>query len=181
MPDPRKPSLQGLRCRNCDTSFRRVVMYPIPIEELMDDVHSLQCPHCDANSKAITLGENLSLVEDKRRRQPGGSEAARAANWVLQGETGLSSLAIHAHMTGQKAETMPAPHDLDDLRRCVLLLHHLPEWQSRMGEMTIYPAWEKLGARFMDAFKAYLEDSPNLDSPSPAAGEILEQTVGVFS
>lgn len=173
------PQLQGLRCRRCRLAFSRTVIMPCAIEHYVQDSLAMTCPRCGAGSSEILLGLGLTMEEDRLRRQPGARLPLRAANWILQGETGLSSEAIHSHMTeDSSSDERPAPRDLDDLRRCILLMQHVPEWMDRIEEMRVHSEWSILAGRFKEACDAYLSESPNLDGPSPRAARILEDCLG---
>lgn len=65
----------------------------------------------------------------------------RALFWALSGDTGISSEALAAHMTGNKANArwgMQPPSDAADRGRCIRLLELIPEWLPRLPEMKQY-------------------------------------------
>lgn len=57
--------------------------------------------------------------------------------WLLSGDTGVSSEAIAAHMTGNDVARRWGDHPRDngDFGRCYRLLKTVPEFRSRIGEM----------------------------------------------
>lgn len=65
----------------------------------------------------------------------------RALQFMLSGDSGISSEAIIAHMTGLKKSDsfgiMP-PSDASDRGRCIRLLKLIPEWIERLPEMAKY-------------------------------------------
>jgi hypothetical protein len=65
--------------------------------------------------------------------------------WLLSGDTGVSSKTICAVMTGSKMKMdfgPDIPHDGGDFGRCYRLLQHFPEWRVRLHEMADkYPMW----------------------------------------
>lgn len=70
----------------------------------------------------------------------GASIETRALYWALSDYTGISSLAIAKHMTGNpmgRLGMMP-PSDADDRGRCIRLLQIIPEWIPRLKEMVKY-------------------------------------------
>src|SRR3546814_14500159 len=77
---------------------------------------------------------DLSQAENEALRIAGTIEQ-RAQHWHENGEVGTSSLTIFHHFVGSSMEHTSAPADLADLRRCLFLLDHVPEWQSRIGEL----------------------------------------------
>lgn len=86
------------------------------------------------------------------------SVEARAMRWMLSGDTGLSSEAICAHMQGITPKRASYPSDPADLGRCLRLLELIPEWKSRIAEMSAYgpgwagqvECWEELAAAMAD-------------------------------
>lgn len=179
MPSEACPTLQGHRCKSCGGHFKRTVILPQSVDDFIADMQSTTCPLCGAGVKSLSMGEHLSLIEDSRIRQPGSSERVRAANWVLQGEIGQSALSIHRHMTGADSPGgWPRPRDLDDLRRCILLMHHVPEWRGRIHEMHIHEEWAKLSEAFHDLERSYLDESPDLHGPAPMTARAFANTIG---
>lgn len=62
---------------------------------------------------------------------------ARATEWALGRDTGASSEALAAVMTGVFLWGHVAyPSDGDDLGRCLRLLEFIPEWRPRLPEMS---------------------------------------------
>ena len=74
----------------------------------------------------------------------------RVISWLLSGDTGSSSEAICAHMTGKGTYYGHSyPSDPSDLGRCLRLLELVPEWKPRIAEMAKYsPGWAGLVAEW---------------------------------
>jgi hypothetical protein len=71
----------------------------------------------------------------------------RAIEWLLGGDTGISSKTILSVMTGiQSGEGYTSvPSDPSDFGRCYRLLFRFPEWRKRLPEVAKkYPAWGPL-------------------------------------
>lgn len=66
--------------------------------------------------------------------------------WLLSDDTGVSSKAILAVMTGTKAPNYArVPLDASDFGRCYRLLKQFPEWRPRLSEMVAkHPHWEPM-------------------------------------
>lgn len=78
-------------------------------------------------------------------------------DWMLSGDTGISSECICAVMTGSKCRDGRPPSDPSDFGRCYRLLQHFPEWKARMGEVAAkFPEWTAL-VREWDALTALYE------------------------
>lgn len=159
------------RCTACRTRFGVDMLVNVPVDQFLSQMQAIRCPEC--GSTRIAMGESRTLAEDLEVRIQGDVHA-RLRNWREKGERGISSDAIASHMTGGASGRMDAPHDLDDVRRCILLLGHVPEWRDRMPEMASHPEWERIAPRWAELERAYLSDSPGLDGGSPAAAAIMD-------
>lgn len=85
----------------------------------------------------------------------------RAQNWIINGEVGMSSKAIWAHMTGtpDKEDGYSPPWDPADLNRCLLLLDLIPEWKPRMSEMAAHCVrWAGLSAKWDEIVECFLDE-----------------------
>lgn len=67
----------------------------------------------------------------------------RALFWALAGDTGISSEALAAHMSGYPNTRMMPPSDSSDRGRCIRLLELIPEWIPRLKEMVQYDTKQK--------------------------------------
>lgn len=88
---------------------------------------------CCTNCKKPTICHNKSVEN-------------RALFWSLSGDTGISSEAIAAHMTGNPTNSrfgMQPPSDAADRARCIRLLELIPEWIDRLPEMVKYDEEKK--------------------------------------
>lgn len=71
-------------------------------------------------------------------------ELKLASEWLLSGDTGISSKALCAHMLGMEPDHNMPPSDADDRGRCIRLLNKIPEWWVRLDEMAQYSPQESL-------------------------------------
>lgn len=167
---------QQLRCGKCDRLIDTELEVDIDIMEFVKAMKAIRCPHC--GSKKILLGQNRSLVEDRAYPSTGDVEQ-RMAFWLENGEMGTSSEAIRLHMIGRPKGSMDAPRDAADLRRCVLLLHRIPEWRDRMGEMAVHPKWQRLAPEWGRLEALFVEDvGEGLERvPAPKANEALQALI----
>lgn len=96
------------------------------------------------------------------------SVMARAVDWLLGGDAGLSSRAILRHMVGQLVEAWDYPGDLYDFGRCVRLLDRFPEWQDRVGEMAEYgEGWAGVVNRWEALLVVYRQHARHGDRDCP--------------
>jgi len=83
--------------------------------------------------------------------------------WLLSGDTGISSKTILAVMTGSKKTDsfgIDVPRDSSDFGRCYRLLQLFPEWRVRLPEVAeAYPIWSPMVAAW-DELSAMYEESP---------------------
>lgn len=106
----------------------------------------------------------------------------RARRWIVDGQVGMSSKAIWAHMTGTQSECMSAPSDTDDLNRCLLLLDLIPEWTARMGEMATHGnEWQALSPIWTDLASTFIAEA-GLDwckgKSAPKTYQMMKSAIG---
>ena len=167
-------SRQGYRCSDCNRPFQQFMGVNRPMDEYIDQMMRLRCPYCDG--KKLTMGEGRSLSEDRALRHfSDGSIELRAGLWLAEGEVGTSSKTIAWFMLGTLDSTreIGAPHDLADLRRCMLLLDRIPEWQGRMPAMNSQPGWTRLADGWEQLSASFLDECPDLSGPAPQTGALL--------
>jgi hypothetical protein len=89
-------------------------------------------------------------------------------DWPDCGDTGNSSEAIWAHMTGASRRTSDYPLDPSDFGRCHRLLHApwAVGWRARLGEMARYGAvWKALVTCWDELEALYVEELPTGSAP----------------
>ena len=105
----------------------------------------------------FAIGQPELFAELRQRLEMGALIAQRqatphlslaATNWLANGQRGISSNTMFSVMTGVDAlgDSSPShPHDPDDLDRCLLLLHAVPELRAKLPLMAkCSPAWAAL-------------------------------------
>lgn len=88
-------------------------------------------------------------MSDDERQSENGAEPITPEEWLLGNDTGVSSVAIYAAMTGSRYDRrLPCyPYDPYDFGRCYRLLALFPAWQARMPEVAVrFPEWGPLVA-----------------------------------
>lgn len=82
--------------------------------------------------------------------------------WLMSGDTGISSKTILSAMTGTKmtGEFGPdIPRDGGDFGRCYRLLKLFPEWRENLQTVAdVYPKWGPLVREWSNLEKAYEAD-----------------------
>jgi len=82
--------------------------------------------------------------------------------WLLSGDTGVSSKTIFAVMTGSDMKGADVPHDPDDFGRCYRLLSHFPEWKTRLSEVAAkFPIWGPMVAAWEELAALYEKETKN--------------------
>ena len=86
---------------------------------------------------------------------------ADAHRWISGGETGVSSLAIWAHMMGTSPRNgFGYPLDSADFSRCERLLLAVPAWRTRLPEMVKHNRrWGALAARWTEIAESMEQES----------------------
>ena len=113
---------------------------------------------------AINIIKNISTFE-------------RAVYWIVNGETGASSLTIWAVMMGavdlknkESQADFDVPCDPDDFSRCYELLKLIPEWRERLPEVAevfaeLLPAWKLLVEKWDTLIALYEEEFDSGEAP----------------
>lgn len=103
----------------------------------------------------------------------------RSSQWVVGNDTGISSKTIWAVMMGIEIDNPRSwkwgtPRDPSDFGRCYRLLSLIPEWQSRLKEISdIFPAWQP----FVDNWQqmAILWESESPTGRCPKLYELMKR------
>lgn len=158
-------STTATQCR-CDDCYGLMTLgFPamVSMEEYLEAMEAIRCPHC--GSRKVLIGQSRSWTEDKALMTvpPIDLIERRAADWLSNGEIGNSALVIHAFMLKGHRGGTSHPHDVSDLRRCLLLLRRIPEWSARMEEMAVLsPEWSRLSTAWHDLTLSFTrETGPN--------------------
>lgn len=80
--------------------------------------------------------------------------------WMMSGDTGISSKTICAVMTGcRNIGGADLPHDPDDFGRCYRLLILFPEWRPHLQEVAdIFPIWGPMVRAWDELTELYREE-----------------------
>lgn len=102
----------------------------------------------------------------------------RAANWLMGDDTGASSKALASKLMGADRKHFDHPHDPSDFGRCHRLMQAVPEFRSRLHEMsTCGPYWKALVARWDEIEAWYVEETaegPHADQTYKLMKSILD-------
>lgn len=90
--------------------------------------------------------------------------------WLLSGDTGVSSQTIFAVMTRSKISRTDVPYDPSDFGQCYRLLALFPEWRPRLREVSaLFPewgplvdAWDELTGLYEEGLQNPLRRAPKL-------------------
>ena len=102
-----------------------------------------------------------------------------AAEWLLQGERGLSSEAIFSHLTEIPLTRghMVTPADSSDLRRCRRLLDQVPSFRGALPRMAaVSPRWKALIERWDEVCAMMDMEAPdwrNGNGTTPRTNDML--------
>lgn len=116
------------------------------------------------NGLAQPIAANLTMIEQGivglRTGLPAG-----AAEWLLQGERGISSETIFSHLTGiplTRHGQMWPPADAHDLARCRRLLDQVPKFRAALPRMAeLGDRWAALIARWDEVCALMDEEAPD--------------------
>lgn len=92
--------------------------------------------------------------------------------WWRGPDTGISSKTICHYLAGRPSWAMldsmfgeRTPSDPSDFGRCHRLLHAIPGWRERIGEMASVPGWAGLVGAWDELERRYLEELPTGEAP----------------
>lgn len=102
--------------------------------------------------------------------------------WMMSGDTGISSQTIMCVMTGTKNRGhfgADIPYDPSDFGRCYRLLKHFPQWRSRMQQVADkYPAWQPLVDNWDELTALYEKEIKNKSGRAPKLYEMMRKLRG---
>ena len=91
---------------------------------------------------------------------------SKAHQWIIGGDTGLSSLTIWGVMMCHPPAWPSIPADPSDFGRCFRLLELIPEWRKRLPRVSdIYPEWDGLVQHWPELEALWLEECNNDRAP----------------
>lgn len=111
------------------------------------------------------------------------SLSAEAQAWLVDGEHGISSKTIFNYLLLGRVERSWSnwPHDVDDFRRCELLLRAVPELRPRLLEMAnLHPVWERLAYRWRDIVWTAEKECPGIFNPKGRSYGRAPETYGLI-
>ncbi len=102
---------------------------------------------------------------------PGNFEE-RCTDWLLSGDTGISSKVMFHVLSGRKGGDTRGwfnwPHDPSDFGRCFRMLAKFPEWRGRIGEVSAAcPGWGPMIAAWDELESLWHEEIHRLDGNAP--------------
>lgn len=101
--------------------------------------------------------------------------------WLLSGDTGISSETICAVMTGSQMTGRfgpDIPYDPGDFGRCYRLLDHFPEWRKRLPEVAEkYPIWGPMVDAWDELTTLYEAEKNNTHGRAPKLYERMWELV----
>ena len=107
--------------------------------------------------------------------------------WLALGERGLSSDSMALTTLGADPSEFRQgcwPHDVGDLRRCVLLVEAVPETREKGIEVlaTLYPQWAALAAIWDELEETLREEVgetlPDFHWTAPRTGALMDKALG---
>jgi hypothetical protein len=91
--------------------------------------------------------------------------------WLINGERGLSSMAMVAHITGHGGDRSH-PLDPDDLRRCRLLVESVPLIRHNLQKMAdCSPTWARIIAVWVELCNTMDAEAPHWRQGTGSAPE----------
>lgn len=83
----------------------------------------------------------------------------KAVTWLINGETGLSSIVLCAAVLGIEPDDNYHPGDPADFNRCLKFLRDVPEARAHIGNAAkLSEAWKRIIERWDDVEKCFLDE-----------------------
>lgn len=117
-------------------------------------------------TKALVALMSGAAIERARAMYAGTELGEDAVKWIAVGERGSSSDAVFLKLAGirphgMSGDTTAHPRDIDDLRRCRLLLEQVPELAARIGNMSgVSREWTALISKWDEICRTMDEEAP---------------------
>lgn len=138
-------------CLNCGGSFP--LQTPIAVDVLAKKISQFN----DLHENCLPTWKEPIADQSKDIEQ-------KAMWWIANGEIGMSSKTIWLHFMGQKIDSyrINHPYDPDDFSRCYKLLEAVPEWKSRILELsTLSTPWKNLSENWGKLTQMFEENERN--------------------
>ncbi len=154
-------------CLHCGDSYE--MQLPAPLDVMTAAMKAFNTTHgaCKEGAAGLACTFCLKFSHDETtcpRLAYGGDPE----QWLAGPDTGISSRAICARLRGGLPSAAPSgntPRDPADFGRCHRLLHAIPGWRARIGEMAAVPGWEKLAQHWDELEALYVEELPTGKGP----------------
>jgi hypothetical protein len=149
-------------CLRCGESY--AMELPAPVDVMVGAMKAFNTTHkkCTLNKVrglacAFCFGFGHTEEECPKRKYHGDYR-----EWLAGPDTGASSRALCRKLTSVMTEPFPpTPLDPDDFGRCHRLLHAIPGWRARIGEMRGEVGWTNLVDAWDELEALYLEELPS--------------------
>lgn len=96
---------------------------------------------------------------------------------LVLGESAAAKARVSSRLCGGRIPD--APHDADDLGRCIRLLDRFPAWRERLDEVAAaHPVWAPLVAALGELEALYREEAPRRRGMAPKTSERIRALRG---
>jgi hypothetical protein len=157
-----------LLCRHCSQHYEIAMPALVDIVTATMDVFIKHHKSCKLTDKGLACPFCYEFGHDTDSC-PMTKYQGSYQKWLEGPDTGLSSRAIGRKLSGGippkpgrnnvALEGWEPPRDADDFGRCHRLLHAIPGWRKRIGEMATVPGWEGLAQHWDELEALYLAKS----------------------
>ncbi len=144
-------------CSHCGEKYTPTYPIAIPLMSALSKAFERTHKACRRGERGVACTYCLAFGHEAEAcpRLSYGDDPER---WWNGPDTGMSSRTIWRVMMGHPlVEGVFAPADPSDFGRCHRLLHAIPGWRARIGEMAKVPGWERLAPAWDELEALYLE------------------------
>ena len=145
-------------CLRCGESY--AMELPAPVDVMVGAMKAFNGTHRKCKIRACGLACMFCFQfghaeDDCPKRQYHGDYR----EWMAGRDTGTSSMALCRKLSGAMMQPhSPTPMDADDFGRCHRLLHAIPGWRARIGEMREEGEWAPLVDNWDALERLYLDE-----------------------
>jgi hypothetical protein len=159
------PGVGTFFCAHCGEAYTPSYPIAVPLMTAMTSAFGKAHKKCELTNRGAACTLCLGFGHDPKVCPRLGYNGDPHA-WWSGPDTGMSSKTIWRVLMGHPATIdVYEPADPADFGRCHRLLHAIPGWRARIGEMARVRGWEHLAPAWDELEALYVEELPSGRAP----------------
>lgn len=143
--------------------FRTVIFQSIELEEpeLGHWDGQTICPHNEFESLDMSQITRWCYLDDLIAQADKAERSQKAIEWLVGGDTGISSKTMCAALFGATPKKSDMPHDADDFGRCLRFIRFMPDGTKDIvfKKLSDKPEWVEIGNRWDELVELYDQEN----------------------